>query len=237
MSDLSWSEIGEKVDGMFSQDHGRLTRRPVHFYGNDGVCLFKYFVRTDDARKNRESLRADTGMISTQKDPVVWTMLIVNLICFMIITGCYIKIIRHTKKSTQNSGQYDNCDRLRENRTMHYRIMVIIATDFLCWVPFIFISALHNLGKIDATSWYINFAMIVLPLNSVINPLIYDKSLVELIQRRFVGASEAIRLVLNLGLAIITRLLQSGHENLDGEPEVIAMETFRVEDDFEDEVN
>ena len=157
MSDLSWSEIGEKMDGMFSQDHGRLTRRPVHFYGNDGVCLFKYFVRTDDARKNRESSGSETGMISTQKDPVVWTMLIVNLICFMIITGCYIKIIRHTKKSTHKSGQYDNCDRLRENRNMHYRIMVIIATDFLCWVPFIFISALHNLGKIGATSWYIHY--------------------------------------------------------------------------------
>ena len=42
-SDMSWSEIGEKVDGMFTQDHGTLSRKPVHFYGNDGVCLFKYF--------------------------------------------------------------------------------------------------------------------------------------------------------------------------------------------------
>ena len=70
-SDMSWQEIGEKVDGMFTQDYGHLTRRPVHFYGNDGVCLFKYFVRTDDARRSRQSLKSGTKTA----DVAVWTML------------------------------------------------------------------------------------------------------------------------------------------------------------------
>jgi hypothetical protein len=43
-------------------------------------------------------------------------------------------------------------------------------------VPFIVISGLHNHKYIDATHWYATFAMIVLPLNSVINPLIYEDS-------------------------------------------------------------
>ena len=54
-SNLSWSEIRENVDGMFSWNDGVLSKSPVHFYGNDGVCLFKYLVRTDDARRSRNS--------------------------------------------------------------------------------------------------------------------------------------------------------------------------------------
>ena len=145
---MSWKDIGEKVNGMYSPDYGNLVGKPVHFYGNDGVCLFKYFVRTDDARRSRQSPESGVEM----NDPVVWTMLIVNLICFIIMTYCYIRIMRNTRQSTQTSGQCDNLQRLKENRAMERRIMVIIGTDFMCWVPFIFVSGLHNLGVINASS-------------------------------------------------------------------------------------
>ena len=181
-SALSWKDIGKRVDEMFTQDHGPLTRTPVHFYGNDGLCLFKYFVRNDDARRSRLS-RDDLG--SYKRDPVVWTILAINFFCFVIITCCYIVINIQTKKSSQRSGQQDNPERLRGERTIQNKIMIIIATDFLCWVPFIIISALHSLDYIDASKWYASFAMTVLPLNSVINPLVYDKALRELITKTF----------------------------------------------------
>ena len=175
----SWRDIGELVDSMFSQDYGKLSRNPVHFYGNDGLCLFKYFVRTDDARRSRQS----TNQIEFQGDPVVWTMLAVNLFCFMVITCSYIVIACKTRLSSQRSGQRDNQERQRNERAINNKIMIIIMTDFLCWVPFIIISALHNLKYIDASHWYTSFAMTVLPLNSVINPLVYDKALGDLITR------------------------------------------------------
>ena len=187
-SDLSWSEIGEKADGMFTQNYGNLTRRPVHFYGNDGVCLFKYFVRANDARRSRYS----SGSGAKTSDPVVWTMLAVNLICFLVITLCYIAIISHTQQSSKRSGQVDNPVRSVEERTVQRRVMMIIATDFLCWVPFIFISGMHNLEYIDASAWYVTFAMIVLPLNSVINPLIYDKALNDFVRRKFKNTTSAV---------------------------------------------
>ena len=217
-SDLSWKEIGEKMDGMFTQDYGKLTRKPVHFYGNDGVCLFKYFVRTDDARRSRQS----PGSGARMNDPVVWTMLVVNLICFIIMTYCYIRIIRNTRQSTQTSGQCDNSQRLNENRAMEQRIMVIIVTDFMCWVPFIFISGLHNLGAFDASSWYVSFAMIVLPLNSVINPLIYDKQLGGLIMRKCREVTAFIKLGTTSVITWIIGLLRRRRN--DREPEVIPME-------------
>jgi hypothetical protein len=77
----------------------------------------------------------------------------------------------------KRSGQDQNPERLREDRAMQNTITLIVVTNFLCWVPFIVICAMHNLGRIDATKWYVTFAMFALPLNSVINPLIYCKSL------------------------------------------------------------
>jgi hypothetical protein len=47
-------------------------------------------------------------------------------------------------------------------------------TDFFCWAPFIVISALHYYLIVDASSWYATFSILILPINSVINPVLYD---------------------------------------------------------------
>ena len=208
---MSWTEIGEKVDGMFSQDNGNLSRSPVHFYGNDGVCLFKYFVRADDARRSRLSLDglSDGDTAGIQGDPVVWTMLAVNLLCFVIISCCYIVITVQTRRSSQRSGQRDNPERLREERAIQNKIILIIATDFLCWVPLIIISALHILDHIDATDWYVTFAMIVLPLNSIINPIVYDKTLVRLVVRTIWKLKDILRLATTSLTSVIAEMFSA----------------------------
>ena len=216
---MSWKEIGEKVDGMFTQDIGNLTRSPVHFYGNDGVCLFKYFVRTNDARRSRQS----TDQIRFTGDPVVWTMLAVNLFCFIVITCCYIVITLKTRQSSQRSGQHENEERQKNERAIQNKIMIIITTDFLCWVPFIIISGLHNLDHIDASSWYATFTMTVLPLNSFVNPLVYDKALGEMFNRML----ERLKAVIRSAITSV-RGLWPVHEQ---EPEVIVIE--RVNQDTE----
>ena len=168
---------------MFNQS---LSRSAVHFYGNDGVCLFKYFVRSDDPRRGRITSDLETEMIDVKGNMIVWVMLGVNLFCFVAISVSYLMINIISQQSSRNSGQNSNPDAVRRNRAIQIRIALVIATDFACWVPFIIISGLHNLEAIDATDWYVTFAMIVLPLNSVINPLLYDNTLKEL----FGGASK-----------------------------------------------
>ena len=116
-------------------------------------------------------------MIESKGDFVVWLILAVNFICFCIITISYISIVVITKRSSQSSEQESNAERLRDQKIIENKVTIIVVTDFLCWVPFIIISALHNLKTIDATHWYATLAMIVLPINSVINPLIYDDRL------------------------------------------------------------
>ena len=161
---ITWKMTLELIDGMFSKIYGGLKREKVDFYGNDGVCLFKYFVTDEDPQK-----------IFT------WFILAVNFFCFFIITISYIIInIVSVKsgKTIQNNRQISD-----RNRKMQRKISIIVATDFLCWVPFVVICCLHSLSILDATPWYSLFSIVILPINSVINPLLYDSTLSQYIRR------------------------------------------------------
>ena len=98
-----------------------------------------------------------------------------NFVCFIFIATSYILIglvSRHSSKNLTNSQNRRQID--QRNRKMNRRIAIIITTDFCCWVPFIVICTLHFFEVLDATPWYSIFSMIILPINSVINPFLYD---------------------------------------------------------------
>ena len=167
---LSWETLTNMVKDMFSHDfdYEDLTKtvEKVEFYGNDGVCLFKYFVHNNDPQRN-----------------FVWSILSLNFVCFLFISISYFIIgilSRRSSKSlasSQNKRQID-----KRNNRMNRRIAFIITTDFLCWVPFIVICVLHSLEVLDATPWYSLFSMVILPINSVINPLLYDDAVTNAIR-------------------------------------------------------
>ena len=188
-ADMTWKEICQKVDEMFSQNYSSMNRKAVHFYGNDGVCLFKYFVRRDDPRRSREKLQNITDISDHEGDAMMWLILCLNFACFVVITVGYVIINILNRRSSERSGASQN----QNNRAIQNRITAIIATDFLCWVPLSIICALHNLKVIDATDWYVNFTLVLLPINSVINPLLYDNRLRHRVCRNFQGMSTVIK--------------------------------------------
>ena len=185
-ANMTWQEIGEKVDRMFTNDYGTMGRRAVHFYGNDGICLYKYFVLTDDARRSRQSVEGVTDITEHMGDPIVWFMLAMNFFCFVCMAISYALIYLTTRKSSEQSNSCQNPAVREKNRELELKVTILIATDFLCWIPFIIISGLHNLKIIDASSWYIALSTLLLPLNSVINPLIYDKNM-ETAMKKLLG--------------------------------------------------
>ena len=159
---LRWKMLIEVVGGMFSHDldYEDLTKKvdKVDFYGNDGVCLFKYFVKNEDPQRL-----------------LVWSILALNFLCFVLISISYLFIGILSWRSSRSLASSENNRQIAErNNRMNRRIAIIITTDFLCWVPFIVICILHSLEVIDATPWYSIFSMVILPINSVINPLLYD---------------------------------------------------------------
>ena len=159
---LRWDTLIQVVRAMFSHDlqYQDLTEKiaKVDFYGNDGVCLFKYFVQDNDPQKL-----------------FVWSILSLNFLCFLFISISYLLIGILSRRSSKSLASSQNNQQIAQrNRRMNQRIAIIITTDFLCWIPFIVICILHSLNTINATAWYSIFSMVILPINSVINPFLYD---------------------------------------------------------------
>ncbi|KAL5266203.1 hypothetical protein ACHWQZ_G003572 [Mnemiopsis leidyi] len=167
---LDWKTLIKMVGNMFSRDldYKYLTEKvdKVDFYGNDGVCLFKYFVQNDDPQKM-----------------FVWGILTINFVCFLFISMSYLLIGVLSRRSSDSlASSHNNRQIEQRNKRMNQRIAIIIATDFLCWIPFISICILHSLEVINATSWYSIFSMVILPINSVINPLLYDDAVTKVMK-------------------------------------------------------
>ena len=158
---MSWSEIRVLVENMFSNDYGDVVGRKVGFYSNDAVCVFKYLVTKSDPQFGYSV-----------------AVLYFNFLCFIFITSCYCFIectVRKNSKSIVDAAG-NSCHR-KIGIKLTTKVAFIIATDFLCWIPFIVVCTLHFLDVVDATNWYSLFSVVILPINSVINPIFYSTTL------------------------------------------------------------
>ena len=156
----SWEQVRKfMAEEVFSEGLVEVEGKSLKFYGNDGVCLFKYFVSPDDPQR----------IFSL-------TILSLNLICFTIISTTYISVIM-TAKGSSNKTSTAKDSRSTQLQT---KITLMVTSNVLSWVPFGVICLLHTLDKIDATRYYKVSSIILLPINSCVNPIIYSNILVDL---------------------------------------------------------
>ena len=124
-----------------------------NFYGQNAVCL-PFTLR--DARG-----------VGWQYSLAIFV--VVNLTSFLLIFIGYCSIYRSvivTHKEAGN-GISDGDIRLARNITL------IVLTDFFCWVPIIMLSVVAITGTripAEVSAWV---AVIILPLNSALNPILY----------------------------------------------------------------
>ena len=171
VSNLSWSSVRPLIYGMFSftKIHGSVSHRILGFYGNDPVCLFKFFVSPDEPQSAYS-----------------WSLLAINFVCFGVISISYLIVFVITSTSSLSSSEGVTGDQVRSrNNRLQRKISIIILTDFLCWVPFVIIYFLHTIGQLDASPWYALLSIVILPINSVINPLLYDVTVGRITGRVF----------------------------------------------------
>ena len=76
-----------------------------------------------------------------------------------------------------SAKQFRSTNMKRESK-MAKRMMLIVLTDFLCWMPIIVIGLLSLLGKFHdpEKQAYVWIAVFVLPVNSALNPILYTFS-------------------------------------------------------------
>ena len=102
-----------------------------------------------------------------------------NSLCYLLILGCYIEIIRAVRTSSKQSGRNRG---INEQITMTMKVAAIVATDFFCWAPIIILGILVQTRIIAlGPSVYAWLVTCVVPINSAINPYLYTIS--ELISR------------------------------------------------------
>ena len=169
VSNISWNSVRSLINGMFTNIHGGVSHETLGFYGNDPVCLFKFFVSSDEPQSAYS-----------------WSLLATNFVCFGVISISYLAVFVITSASSLSQSQGVTGDMVRSrNNRLQRKISIIILTDFLCWVPFVIICFLHTIGQIDASPWYALLSILILPVNSVINPLLYDDTVERIIERIF----------------------------------------------------
>ena len=179
---LNWRVINELVDTMFSHDYteNAIGRKKLEFYGNEGVCLFKFFVKAGDPQRN-----------------YAWLVLIINMISLGIISACYIFINVNTRANSHalTREKTPMKERIQKrNKKLQRKISLIIGTDLLCWLPVTVVSCLHSAEILVATPYYPLISIVFLPINSVINPVLYNDIFIQAVKnhaRRLWGISNS----------------------------------------------
>lgn len=121
------------------------------FYARSGVCL---------------------GFHITNQKAAGWlyaigVYLCVNLVAFIIIVTCYTKMYKHIK--LKRDGPHNRIE--RPNHPI--KIALIVITSFVAWMPTIILGFIALAGIALPAAVYSWIAVLVLPVNSAINPMIY----------------------------------------------------------------
>lgn len=100
---------------------------------------------------------------------LLFVYVIINCTCFFIILVLYCLIVVDHVRSTKQVGGMINYRLFR-------RSFVIVITNFLCWAPVAVYMLMTFSGQSISPKVTVWLAIVILPLNSAANPLIYTSS-------------------------------------------------------------
>ena len=128
------------------------------YYGNTSICMPRLFVAY-----------GDTAWEYTL------AILSLNFALFFYIAVCYIFICKRTsgKRSVGASTAAARARVKNREARMQVRIARIIATDFACWIPICIIAFAKIGGLYVGDIMYEITAVFLLPINSLLNPILY----------------------------------------------------------------
>ena len=125
------------------------------YYGQTSICMPRFYVAY--------------GASSWEYTIFIIT---INSLCFVFIAVGYIWIVKHSSKSSANVRKAQNNRANTQAARMQRRIARIIATDFCCWIP-ICIMAYVRLEVEFSDIVYQISAVLLLPINSALNPFLF----------------------------------------------------------------
>ena len=152
-----FQSVEKFVAGSFSND---ASVKLFDYYDETSVCMPKFYVAYGES-----SWEFTLAMIT------------LNFVCFFFIAVFYFIIYKHSIASSANLGTNRPNN---QAKTMQKRIARIIGTDFCCWIP-ICVMAFVRLGVEFSDIAYQISAVLLLPINSAMNPILFSPLLDKLI--------------------------------------------------------
>ncbi|KAJ8026517.1 hypothetical protein HOLleu_31366 [Holothuria leucospilota] len=104
-----------------------------------------------------------------------FVFIVLTLFLFLIIAFCYTSIFivaRQSSKEFRNNAIFDTQQK-EEQLQMALKVAFLVGTDFVCWVPIIFMGFLSFTSSAVSGGVYAWTAVFVLPINSSLNPYLY----------------------------------------------------------------
>ena len=155
-----WNSKRQFLEDMFPDDSPLIE---FGYYGETSICMPRFYAAASD------NAWEYTLMIIT-----------INLLAFIVIACCYILMFVRFK---EQRAQFQQNDLSEQEAKMQKRIARIIATDFACWIP-ICIMSYARIGGVELSNViYQITAVILLPINSAINPLLFSSVIDKLMKR------------------------------------------------------
>jgi len=155
LNNTTISSIGSKFQSIEKFVEGDLPNNAsinlFGYYGKTSICMPRFYV----------------GHGESSWEYTI-TILTLNFLSFIFIATGYFIIYKHSIASSSNVG---NNRPNNQTTRLQKRIAFLIATDFCCWIP-ICIMAYVRLGVDFSDLAYQVSAVLLLPINSVMNPFI-----------------------------------------------------------------
>ena len=110
---------------------------------------------------------------------LVCVFVFINGLCFLTMMAIYVQIVYLQAQSSKQAGRGMDLNLLK-------RILLIVFTNLLCWIPLstYILCAYNGITPLsDVTVWIV---ILVLPINSAANPVLYTLSATcKVYMRRF----------------------------------------------------
>jgi hypothetical protein len=134
----------------------------ISYYGNTGLCVHNIF-------KLQESYKVYKLLYCT---------IIFLLLC--IVSTAYITIIMKTRQSNKAVAPNGIAPEQGPDSTsarLTLKVALMIGSQLICWIPFILtVLSLHYIAKKPASPLVFEaFTLLVIPINSFLNPIFYSE--------------------------------------------------------------
>jgi hypothetical protein len=156
----------------------------IGYYGNNRMCIHNVFMRQDSYLAYKL---------------IYFTMLLTTVMTVSITYPIILckKIKSHRRLGKMGAAADQN--RLDEISSMKVKIFLMIGTQLLSWLSFILVAGCYQFLHDDPPSLTFEvFALVVIPVNSVLNPIFYSGLYTKIRKflweawRKFVGKIESI---------------------------------------------